>query len=79
MVFYNGMPYTRHYTVHKDGVEYRAYCGDHKKYEVKSTDKVAFSVTNDRLLQKAFLYGNREVNMRGLVLRGCPQITDSSS
>lgn len=57
VVFYNGMPYTRHYTVHKDGVEYRAYCGDHKKNEVKSTDKVAFSVTNDRLLQKAFLYG----------------------
>ena len=57
VVFYNGMPYTRHYTVHKDGVEYRAYCGDHKKNEVKSTDKVAFSVTNNRLLQKAFLYG----------------------
>ena len=57
LVYYDGKPYTRYYTVCKDGVTYKAYCGDHSKNAVKSTDNVSFATTDDQMTRRVFYYG----------------------
>ncbi len=56
LVKYNGENYTRFYVVYMKGDQYRAYCGDHQKNAVRSTDKVAFARTNDIFLRRVFYY-----------------------
>lgn len=57
VVYFQGEPYTRYYTVYYNGTSYKAYCGDHNKNAVKSTDNVTISETDDKLIRKVFCYG----------------------
>ena len=57
LVYYGGEAYTRYYTVYRNGSKYKAYCGDHTRNAVRSTDNVSFGVTSDQMIRKVFGYG----------------------
>ena len=57
IVYYGDEAYTRYYTVCKNGIAYRAYCGDHKKNAVRSTNNVSFAEDDGRMIRLAFAYG----------------------
>lgn len=57
LVYYEGEAYTRYYTVYRNGSKYKAYCGDHTRNAVRSTDNVSFGVTSDQMIRKVFGYG----------------------
>lgn len=57
LVYYAGAAYTRFYTVRRTGTDHRAYCGDHNKNAVRSTNNVSFSENDDIMLRLAFACG----------------------
>ena len=57
LVYYAGAAYTRFYTVRRAGTDHRAYCGDHNKNAVRSTNNVSFSESDDIMLRLAFACG----------------------
>ena len=62
IVYHGNEAYTRYYTVCKNGIAYRAYCGDHKKNAVRSTNNVSFAEDNGHMIRLAFAYGPDSVN-----------------
>ena len=53
-VYYGGQAYTRYYTVCRNGVKFKAYCGDHRKNAIRSTGNVSFGEDNAEMIRLAF-------------------------